>query len=164
LFNKKLLVGLILPLSVIFLVAAAATAYFFLKDRMDKSREENLPLGKPLEMTTAVIFGVLYIGILLMITYANDYFGDEGIYITSGIAGMSDVDAISISISKMSTVSISPLTAQNAILIATLANTVSKFVIAFWASSKDMRKKVLIGYGAIFMASLLAFGILNLFG
>ena len=163
-FNKTLLAGLLLPLGIIFLTAAGATAYFYLRDRMNKAQEANLPLGKPLEMTTAIIFGILYVGIVLVISYANDYFGDEGIYITSGIAGASDVDAISISISKMSTTSISVITAQNAIIIATLANTIAKFAIALWASSKEMRKNVLIGYGAIFMATLVAFGILNVFG
>ncbi len=81
--------------------------------------------------------------------------------ITSAIAGASDVDAISISISKMSVVTISAMTAQNAILIATLSNTIAKFVIALWASSKEMRKHVLVGYGLIFVAALVAFGVLN---
>src|SRR5688572_28340043 len=34
LFNKKLLAGLILPLSVLFLTAAAATVYFYLRNKM----------------------------------------------------------------------------------------------------------------------------------
>lgn len=162
LFNKLLLVGLAVPLSILFLTAAGASVYFYLRTKKDGKTESQLPLGKPLEMTNAILFGVLYVAILLVITYANDYFGDEGIFITSGIAGLSDVDAISISISKMSVITLSAKTAQNAILIATLANTISKFVIALWASSKEMRKNVLIGYGLIFVAALVAFGILNL--
>ena len=162
LFNKLLLVGLALPLSILFLTAAGATIYFYMRNKKDGATEAQLPLGKPLEMTNAILFGVLYVAILLVITYANDYFGDEGIYITSGIAGMSDVDAISISISKMSVITLSPKTAQNAILIATLTNTISKFAIALWASSREMRKNVLIGYGLIFVAALVAFAILNL--
>lgn len=162
LFNKLLLVGFALPLSILFLTAAGATIYFYMKDKKNGAAETQLPLGKPLEMTNAILFGGLYVAILLVITYANDYFGDEGIYITSGIAGMSDVDAISISISKMSVATLSAHTAQNAILIATFANTVSKFAIALWASSKGMRKNVLIGYGLIFVAAIVAFALLNL--
>jgi uncharacterized membrane protein (DUF4010 family) len=162
LFNKLLLVGLALPLSILFLTAAGASIYFYVRNKKNSSAEKQLPLGKPLEMTNAILFGVLYVVILLVITFANDYFGDEGIFITSGIAGLSDVDAISISISKMSVITISASTAQNAILIATLANTISKFGIALWSSSKEMRKNVLIGYGLIFAAALVAFAILNL--
>ncbi len=161
LFNKALLAGLTLPLSILFLTAAGATVYFYLRDKKENGHDANMPLGKPLELTNALWFGVLYVGILLVISYANDYLGNEGIYITSGIAGLSDVDAITISVSKMSAISISVSTAQNAILLATLANTVAKFAIALWASSKEMRKHVLFGYGLIFVAALVAFGVLN---
>jgi uncharacterized membrane protein (DUF4010 family) len=161
-FNKALLSGLVIPLSILFLTAAGATIYFYMRNKMNNSVETNLPLGKPLEMTNAVLFGVLYVAILLVISSANEYFGNEGIFITSGIAGASDVDAISISISKMSVLTISAITAQNAILIATLSNTIAKFAIALWASSPQMRKNVLVGYGLIFVAALVAFGVLNL--
>ncbi len=162
LFNKLLLVGLALPLSILFLTAAGTSIFFYVRNKKNSSAEKQLPLGKPLEMTNAILFGVLYVVILLVITFAKDYFGDEGIFITSGIAGLSDVDAISISISKMSVITITASTAQNAILIATLANTISKFSIALWASSKEMRKNVFIGYGLIFVAALVGFAILNL--
>jgi uncharacterized membrane protein (DUF4010 family) len=161
LFNKALLAGMAVPLGILFLTAAGATLYFFLKGNRDEKIETNLPLGKPLELTNAFLFGMLYIGIVLVINYANDYFGQEGIFITSGIAGLSDVDAITISISKMSAISISALTAMNAVLIATLANTIMKFSIALWAGSKDLKKYILIGYGMIFLAALVGFVILN---
>jgi uncharacterized membrane protein (DUF4010 family) len=160
LFNKALLSGLALPLSILFATAVAATIYFYIRDKKENSNEANIPLGKPLELTNAMWFGALYVAILLVISYANDYLGSSGIYITSGIAGLSDVDAITISISKMSA-NISVTTAQNAILVATLANTVAKFAIALWASSKEMRTHVIIGYGLIIVASIVAFGILN---
>jgi uncharacterized membrane protein (DUF4010 family) len=162
LFNKSLLSGLALPLGILFMTAAGATIYFYRRNSKDNANEAQLPLGKPLDMTQAVLFGLLYVGILLVISYANDYFGDEGIYVTSGIAGASDVDAISISISKMSMHTISSITAQNAILIATLANTIAKFAIALWASSPAMRKNIVIGYGLIFVAAVVAFIVLNI--
>jgi uncharacterized membrane protein (DUF4010 family) len=62
----------------------------------------------------------------------------------------------------MSVVTIPAKTAQNAILIATLANTLAKFAIALWASSRQMRKNIFIGYGLIFLAAIVAFVILNL--
>ncbi|MDZ4748317.1 MAG: MgtC/SapB family protein [Saprospiraceae bacterium] len=162
LFNKTLLIGLILPLSILFLTAAGATVYFYVLNKKDNKSETNLPLGKPLEMTNAILFGVLYVAILLVISFANEYLGNQGIFITSAIAGASDVDAISISISKMSVSTISVTTAQNAILIATLSNTIAKFAIALWASSKEMRKNILIGYGLIFAAAAVAFVVVNL--
>ena len=162
LFNKELLAGLILPLIIIILTQVGTAVYFYLRSTKDNPKESALKLGKPLEMTTAIFFGVLYVSILLIVSYGNDYFGNEGIFVTSALAGVSDVDAISISISKMSKVNISTTTAQNAILVATLSNSIAKFAIAFWASSKEMRKNVLLGYGAIIAAAIVAFVVLNL--
>ena len=76
--------------------------------------------------------------------YANQFFGESGIYVISGIAGLSDVDAITISVSKLAQHTIPPIAAQNAILIATLANTIVKFGISVSAGSKDLRKYLAI--------------------
>ena len=121
-----------------------------------------MPLGKPLDLFQAIVFGILYIGIVLVIHYANEYFGEEGIFVTSGIAGTSDVDAITISISKMSKSTIEAHIAVNAILIATTCNTIAKFTIAFWAGSRELRRHLFIGYGSIFVAALVAFFIINI--
>ena len=123
--------------------------------------EMDVPLGKPLNLSGALVFGMIYTVIIFMVAYASDTFGNSGIYITSGIGGLSDIDAITISVSKLSKASISVLTAQNAILIATIANTLVKIGIALWAGSKELRKYIYIGYGAIFIAAVIAFVILN---
>ena len=162
LFNKALLPGLILPLGILFITATAGTVYFYVRNGKSQSKEDSIPLGKPLDLLQAIVFGILYVGIVLVIHYANDYFGDEGIFVTSAIAGTSDVDAITISISKMSISTIQAHIAINAIIIATTCNTIAKFTIAFWAGSKELRKHLFIGYGSIFLAALVAFAIYNL--
>lgn len=162
LFNKALLPGLLLPLGLLLITAAAGTILFYRHNGKNQNNKESIPLGKPLDLLQAVVFGILYVGIVLVIHYANEYFGEEGIFVTSGIAGTSDVDAITISISKMSISTIEPHIALNAIIIATTCNTIAKFVIAFWAGSKELRRHLFIGYGSIFVAALAAFAIINL--
>ncbi len=89
-------------------------------------------------------------------------YGDKGIYISSAISALTDIDAIAISVSKLGGDTINFLTAQNAILLATLANTIVKIGIAFWAGSKDLKKYVLLGYGLIFIAGIIGFFIFNI--
>ena len=161
LFNKALLGGFLLPIILLFIAAAGGTLFFYFKSSRENGDNVTIPLGKPLELTNALLFGALYVGILLAINYANEILGEEGILITSGIAGLSDVDAISISISKMSAETMPALTAWNALLIAALANTLAKFTIALWAGSGTLRKFVCIGYGIIFLAGLTGFLIIN---
>lgn len=160
-FNPDLLSTFALPLAIVFLGAIGVTLYFYFLEKKNKQTDAKIPLGKPLNLSGALVFGMIYTVIIFMVAYASETFGNSGIYITSGIGGLSDIDAITISVSKFSKASISMLTAQNAILIATLANTLVKAGIALWAGSKELRKYIYIGYGAIFVAAIIGFVILN---
>lgn len=163
LFNKNLLNGLKLPIAIVFLAGLGAATYFYRKHkRSERKVEAELPLGSPLNLRDAVFFGVLYSGILLLVSFANEQFGASGIYISSAIAALTDIDAITISVSKLGGVTIPALAAQNAILLATLCNTVVKIGIAFWSGSKELRWFILTGYGVIFLAGLVGFVVLNL--
>ena len=161
-FNRSLFTELLLPLLIVFLAAIGVTLFIYLRNRDDKKVDTDIPAGKPLNIKGALVFGLLYMIIILAVAYANDVFGEEGIYLASGIAGLSDVDAITISVSKLAMGSISVISAQNAILIATLSNTLVKMGIALWTGSTELRKFILLGYGAIFVAALIGFAILNL--
>ena len=163
LFNKTLLAGLKLPLAIVFLSGLGAAFYFHKRHRSNhKTVEAELPLGSPLNLRDAVFFGVLYSGVLILVSFANDQFGASGIYISSAIAALTDIDAITISVSKLGGTSIPLLTAQNAILLATLCNTVVKIGIALWSGSRELRWYILVGYGAMFLAGILGFAVLNL--
>ena len=161
-FNKELMTDFYLPIGIVFLGAIGVTLYFYFQEKKNRKTDAEIPLGKPLNLAGALVFGLLYTVIIFAVAYASDTFGNKGIYITSGIGGLSDIDAITISVSKLSNNSISVLTAQNAILIATLANTIVKMGIALWAGSRELRKYIYIGYGTIFLAGLVAFAVLNI--
>jgi uncharacterized membrane protein (DUF4010 family) len=161
-FNKPLLVGLLLPLSVIFITALGVTFYFYKKKQAKEAFKEKMHLGDPLNIKNAVFFGVFYTGILILVSYASSEYGSKGIYLSSAISALTDIDAIAISVSKLGGTSINFLTAQNAILLATLANTIVKIGIALYAGSNNLKKYVLIGYGLIFIAGIVGFLILNL--
>ncbi len=159
-FNQELWQGLVLPLGLIF-IAAIGTTLFFLFRHKQQNVESAIDPGKPLNLKGALIFGLLYMVIIFAVAYASNVFGVKGIYIASGIAGLSDVDAITISVFKLALQTISFRTAQNAILIATLSNTLVKIGIALWGGSKEMRSYIFVGYGAVFLVALIGFVILN---
>ncbi len=161
-FNKTLLEGLYAAIGVVFLAAIGVTLFFYFREKKKQNVDASIPLGKPLNLTGALFFGIIYMVILLVIAYANEFFGERGIYITSGIAGLTDLDAITISISKLGGDSISAHMAQNAILIATTCNTVLKFGIALWAGSQELKKYIYVGFGLILLGALIAFGVLNI--
>ncbi|HUR30896.1 MAG TPA: MgtC/SapB family protein [Saprospiraceae bacterium] len=162
LFNKELLSSFALPLGIVFLGAIGVTLYFYMQEKKSKAPHAEMLPGNPLNLRGALIFGLIYTIIILAVAYASNTFGNSGIYFTSGIGGLSDIDAITISVTKLSKEGISFLTAENAILIATIANTIVKVGIALWAGSKEIRRYIFIGYGVIFLAAVIAFVVLNL--
>jgi uncharacterized membrane protein (DUF4010 family) len=161
-FNQDLAPGLYVPVGLIFLAGIGATLFFYFRKNNNIEVDTSLPPGKPLNMQSALTFGVIYTLIILLVSYTNEYFGQSGMYISSVIAGLTDIDAITISVSKLAGNAISITTAQNAIILATISNTVIKIGISLWAGSMPLRKMVSIGYGAIFAVAILAFLLLNI--
>jgi len=160
-FNGPLATSLYLPLGIMLLAAAGITLYFFMRHKNGKGQDASVPLGKPLNLQGALIFGLLFMAILVLISYTNAYFGTKGILVSSSLAGLADVDAITISISKLAGATVQLQTAGTAVLLATICNTLVKFSIALWAGSREMRRFVLIGYGMIFLAALVGVWMVN---
>lgn len=160
-FNRDLLPGLIIPMSLIFLTGIGTSIFFHQKQQLQTTEIADFPLGEALNLREAIFFGVLYTGILFLVSYANHQYGTKGIFLSSAIAALTDIDAITISVSKLAGNTVPLLTAQNAILLATLCNTIVKIGIALWAGSPNLKKHILVGYGLVFVAGIVGFIILN---
>lgn len=160
-FNKTMLIQLTIPLLIILLATFGIALYFYNKQFEKQHAVDKIVLGDPLNIKNAVFFGVFYMGILLLVSYANHAYGSKGIYLSSAISALTDIDAIAISVSKLGGTTMNMLIAQNAILLATLANTVVKIGIAFFTGSRQLKKYVLVGYGFVFIAGIIGFLVLN---
>ncbi len=160
-FNKSMLFALTLPLLIIFFTAFGVALFFYNKQFEKQQAVDKIMLGDPLNVKNAIFFGIFYMGILLLVSYANDTYGAKGIYFSTSISALTDVDAIAISVSKLGGTAINLLIAQNAILLATLSNTVVKIGITLFTGSRKLKKYVLIGYGCIFIAGIIGFLVLN---
>ncbi len=160
-FNQELLGKLVLPLVLVFLAGVGIAFYFFKKPSRHSNIQADLPLGEPLNLKKALFFGVLFTGILFLVSYANSQLGTKGVYMSSALAALTDINAISISVSKLAGESFTILTAQNVILLATLSNTLVKVVISLSFGSKALRKYILWGFGLIFLTGIGGFFIIN---
>ncbi len=160
-FNKTMLIQLTVPLLIILFTTFGIALYFYNKQFEKKHAVDKIMLGDPLNIKNAVFFGIFYMGILLLVSYANHAYGTKGIYLSSAISALTDIDAIAISVSKLGGTTMNMLIAQNAILLATLSNTVVKIGIAVFTGSRQLKKYVLIGYGFIFIAGIIGFLVLN---
>lgn len=161
LFNKELFNQLYIAIIFVLIVALCITLVFHFKHKKKEDIVTEIRQGKPLDLQGALFFGLVYIFILLVVSYSNEYLGEKGMLFSSAIAGLSDIDAITISVSKIAGQALSLGIASNAILIATISNTFVKLGIGIWAGSSMLRKHLFLGYGVIFSAILLAFIYLN---
>ncbi len=140
--NVKLLPAVWPALTAMGLVALIYAGYlYFSQAAID---EEELALSNPFELSTAIKFGLIYAVVLLAIKAAEIYIGEKGIYLTSIIAGLADVDAITLSISDLTRTggSISLESGKFAIIFATISNTLTKGALVFSIGSKALRKYI----------------------
>ncbi len=155
LFNQDLFISVSVPLVLIFIATLGFTFFIFQKDKKTIRPDTESTLKKPLDLKSALVFGFLYMGILLAVSYANENLGESGILISSAIAGISDIDAITISVSKLTGTSLEVSISVIAVLIASLSNTLVKFGIGWYAGSSALRSHLLKGYSVSFLGGLL---------
>jgi uncharacterized membrane protein (DUF4010 family) len=160
-FNRELFERLYVAVIFVLLVALAVSITFYFRHKRREDTVTEMVNSKPLDLQGALFFGLVYMVILLVVSYANEYLGEKGMLLSSAIAGLSDIDAITISVSKITGQTLSLELASNAILIATISNTFVKLGIGVWAGSTQLRKHLVVGYGIVFTAVLLAFIYLN---
>jgi len=131
------------------MVAAAVAgllycAYLVLAPSADD--EEDITITNPFELRPAITFGLLYGLILLVARAAQHYLGDAGIYLSSIVSGLADVDAITLSMTELSrTGNLELETATRAIVLAVLSNTILKGGVVLTTGSKSLRRVVLPG-------------------
>ncbi len=160
-FNLALFEKLLLPVLIVFLAGLGITVYIFAKRKKELMDDQLIPLKKPLDLKSALVFGAIYSAILLLVSYANENLGERGTFISSAIAGISDIDAITISVSKLAGNQLIMQIAGISILIATISNTLVKMGIGIYAGSMELRKKLILGYGVVFGAGIIALFIIR---
>jgi uncharacterized membrane protein (DUF4010 family) len=93
----------------------------------------------------------------LLVKFCSETLGDNGTYLAGAVSGITDVDAITLSMAKMAKSGDNSTLAINTILLAALSNTLVKFIITLTVGSMQLRKPAMIGFGCIFLAGLACF-------
>lgn len=119
--------------------------YLYFSQRTTDIEEMNFK--NPFDLKSAIQFGVLYAFILLLSRTAMLYLGDTGVYLSSLVSGMADVDAITLSVSELTrSGSLGLEIAARAIVIAVVANTLIKGGIVFVGGSRNLKRAILPGF------------------
>lgn len=152
--NMALLKAVILPLVVMMSVTYAGVIYLVQRARQ-AAKPVNFAINNPFDIVTALKFAGLLVAILMVAHYAHHYFDATGVYAVAAISGLTDVDAITLSLAKMSANGLSSHVAEPAILIAASVNTAMKVgMVAMLGHAAMRRSCVLIAALAVTMGWL----------
>ncbi len=115
----------------------------------------NVALSNPFELMSAIKFGLVFALIIFVSRAAQQYLGDSGVYLAAGLAGLTDVDAITLSMANLSrSGAVTESTAAVAILIAVVVNTLVKAGIAISLGAAALRRFTVPGFGLVLLTGL----------
>lgn len=135
--NADLLPHLVGPVVVMTLLLYGPALYIWQKhSRAFTVSQPNLSQN-PLDLSSALIFGALLTAILLLGQFLKGAFGDAGIYALAATSGVADVDAITLSLTRMSNDSLAMGTAVIGIVLAAAVNNLVKSGMAWGIGTRQ---------------------------
>ncbi|MDM7995070.1 MAG: MgtC/SapB family protein [Acidobacteriota bacterium] len=151
---------LAIPFVAMSLTGFFAAGFFYRRSaRMQKGAEKasrDVPLKNPFSLTKAATFGLIFAVILLAVKIVEERFSSQGLYLVSILAGLTDVDAITLSLAKFAKSGGNQTTAVYAITMAALANTCAKCGLVVALSSRSLKRRVFPATLAIALMCVIA--------
>ena len=156
----------VLPLLLPFLsamLAAGSAAVGVLARRAAPAQTTAPGIGSPFRLSQAIRFAALYALVLLAVEAAARYTGTWGVATAAVLAGLTDVDAITLALASAAARDLRPDVAASAIALAVLSNTVAKAAYAAWLGGPAFRRGILAVQGAAVLAGMAALAALALY-
>lgn len=143
-----------LPLGILIGAGAAMSlvAWLLTRSATTSIREPD----NPVELKPALIFAGLYAVVLLAVAAAKSWFGPTGLYAVAVLSGLTDLDAITLSTSRLVATGgdIEASTGWRIIVIAVVANLLFKAGLAGSIGGWRLLRFILIPFGALTLLGL----------
>src|SRR5262249_42662393 len=108
---------------------------WFISRRVDGSGaeggERRVEPRNPLELTAALLFAMIFVGVLVLTNLARQYLGHTGLYSLAAIMGVTDVDPFILGLTQASADAMPLGVSASAIVIATASNNLVKAIYAY---------------------------------
>jgi uncharacterized membrane protein (DUF4010 family) len=150
-FNLGLARVLMLPMLALAAVSAIIAA---VRARSAKRSARKSDFSNPLQLSTALLFALLFVVVSMLTTLAQSHLGSAGIFALAAIVGVTDIDPFVLSLAQGGAATVGLTTAASAILIATSSNNVLKAIYSIVFSR--MRAGIV---PAIMLVSLAVLGV-----
>ena len=156
--NRDLLGDLIVPIGLMGITGLLGSAFFwFQKEKASAAvAKKAIEIDSPFSLKPALQFGAFFALILFLTKYAEATMGDQGLYLTSLVSGVMDVDAITVSVASMAKNGLSNSSAVVAITIAALTNTFVKGGMFLLLGNRKVAVRIISVFVLIFVVGILA--------
>jgi uncharacterized membrane protein (DUF4010 family) len=141
--NRELLPYVVAPFGFMAVaIGAFAAWHYFHSDKKKGVPKGSLNVRNPFSLTAAAKFGALFAVVLLAVKIVQENFPPSGLYAIAALAGLTDVDAITLSMAEFAQGNAERV-AVIAIVIAAVTNTLVKCGMAFAFAGRDFGKMLL---------------------
>jgi uncharacterized membrane protein (DUF4010 family) len=138
--NAALARELAIPMTIMALIAAAAAIVNYRAGARLPAGGAAIQLRNPFSLSFAIKFALLLGLVALLVNRADAWMDRSGVYAVAALAGLTDVDAITLSMARDQN---DTGVAVTAIVIAVLANTLVKAGLAGWIGRGTLARRVL---------------------
>jgi uncharacterized membrane protein (DUF4010 family) len=101
--------------------------------------------SNPLQFTSALQMAALFQVVLFAVRWVQGIWGQPGVFVSAGVLGLTDLDALVISMSKDTGARLSAVVAAQSIAIGVLSNTLLKLSIGMLIGAGQFRKITSLG-------------------
>lgn len=144
----------VLPSFLLYFVVCALGGWLMFRSS-HKPAIEAAKLDNPFELKTALSFAALFALVLLITKVAQVFLGDQGIFIASTLSGLTQLDAITLTLAQQSQTGLDMTVATKALALALGANSLFKTGLGFSLASKGFAKALGISLIIAAIAALL---------
>jgi len=124
--------------------------------RSEKVGHRGADEAPPSELKSAVLFGLLYAAVLLIVAFARQHLGAGGLYAAAAISGLTDMDAITLSTARLVSLgNLDPGTAWRMILVSGLSNILFKGALVIMLGAREHIRPMLVGFGSALVGGVL---------
>jgi uncharacterized membrane protein (DUF4010 family) len=140
--DRPLLAHIAGPVGVMALAGAVGAVFLYRTEASHGPPAQPVSFRNPFELRSALQFGVIYIVVLIVSKAAQVYVGKAGVYASAVLAGVADVDAITLSLSELHLEGMPANVTAMGITLAAVTNTVVKIGMAVIVGGWQLGKRV----------------------
>ena len=159
--HAPLLRSLAAPMLAMAASTLGASALFFRRARAARGEGSELEFANPFELRSALKFTLFFALVLLGAKAATEYLGSGGAYLAGVLAGLTDVDAITLSMAKLAQGELAEEVAATTIFLGAASNTLTKGVMATVVGGWAFGRWVLLTFGVTVAVGALVLGVVR---